>query len=487
MASLSGSPTTNRGALLSSLFVLSRRRRAMFSSSLLQLGLNLTSIHFIGDLHADVGCAKQWVEKTGLVNLTATPYQWLGDPDKDAMVFLGDYVDKGSASSSVLEFVRSLQESFPDNIVTMLGNHDVFLIFDTALSFSDNNPHPLGHPFYEYAYSFMHPEEYLESEWVKDRDDDEELYASIATALQNVYDNGQEGSARLCAPSCTQKDGPSLDIFSTVSPFLENITLRNRTQERLATWREEYAQGLFDSGLLHWMTKQPLISIVGDALVTHGGVSNEVIQYLESVASKNEMTVADTLHSAINEPFWAFFREELGNASKANSIENRLTGGYIFQLIMDLVQDRGYFDQKNGCKDVQNVIDKVNSHVINENDNDETKAPSVKRIVVGHTPHNYAQELCDGKLLASDSSLSRSFRAHGNLYCPLGEDRRLKQKSYSCDTKPFVNCEGSISQITRESANESWPSSMKRMKLEEVKSMQKRSTRETPDDDRSEL
>mmetsp|Transcript_15662 Transcript_15662/g.23728 ORF Transcript_15662/g.23728 Transcript_15662/m.23728 type:complete len:461 (-) Transcript_15662:1-1383(-) len=460
----------------------------MLSSSLLKLGVNLTSIHFIGDLHADVGCAKQWVEQTGLVNLTSTPYKWLGDPDRDAMVFLGDYVDKGSASASVLEFVRSLQESFPDNIVTMLGNHDVFLVLDTALSFSQNNPHPLGFPFYEYAYSFMHPEEYLESEWVKNRDDDEELYASIATALQSVYDEGQEGSVRLCAPSCTQEDDSSRDIFSSVSPFTENISLRNRTQERLTTWRKEYAQGLFDSGILHWMTKQPLIAIVGDALVMHGGVSNEVIAYLESIATRNEMTVVDTLHSAINEPFWAFFQEELEKTSTANSIENRLTGGYALELIMDLVQHRGYFDQKNGCRDVQNVLDKVNGKVVNEN-GAETFVPLLKRIVVGHTPHNYAQELCGGKLLASDSSLSRSFRAHGNLYCPLGEARRLNQKSYSCsNTKPIEKCEGSISQMTRASSNDPWPSSMTRMKLEEVKNMQKRSTAgETIDGGRGEL
>eukprot|EP00553_Chaetoceros_curvisetus_P002230 CAMPEP_0204628904 /NCGR_PEP_ID=MMETSP0717-20131115/16834_1 /ASSEMBLY_ACC=CAM_ASM_000666 /TAXON_ID=230516 /ORGANISM="Chaetoceros curvisetus" /LENGTH=154 /DNA_ID=CAMNT_0051645665 /DNA_START=89 /DNA_END=550 /DNA_ORIENTATION=- len=136
------------------------------ASSLRQLSEDLTSIHFIGDLHADVGCAKKWVEKTRLVNITSTPFQWLGDSEKDAIVFLGDYVDKGSTSADVLKFVKELQETFPNNIVTMLGNHDVFLILDTALSFHPENPHPLGFPFYDYAYSFMHPEEYLESDWV---------------------------------------------------------------------------------------------------------------------------------------------------------------------------------------------------------------------------------------------------------------------------------------------------------------------------------
>jgi Calcineurin-like phosphoesterase. len=84
------------------------------SLSLRKLSQDLTSIHFIGDLHADVSCARQWVEKTNLVNLTTTPFEWLGDPHADALVFLGDYVDKGSTSASVLKFVRELQETFPE-------------------------------------------------------------------------------------------------------------------------------------------------------------------------------------------------------------------------------------------------------------------------------------------------------------------------------------------------------------------------------------
>jgi len=188
--------------------------QCLFASALRQLGTNLTSIHFIGDLHADVGCAKQWVEKTKLVDLTSTPYQWIGDTEHDALVFLGDYVDKGSASAGVLYFVRELQETFPNNVVTILGNHDVFLVLDTSLSFNATNPYPLSAPFYDYAYSFMHPEEYLESEWVQNRDDDEEIYEALSSALQFVYDKGLQGSVHLCAPSCTTSD--QIDLFANI-------------------------------------------------------------------------------------------------------------------------------------------------------------------------------------------------------------------------------------------------------------------------------
>lgn len=425
-----------------------------FVASLRKLSTELTSIHFIGDLHADVECAKQWVEKTNLVNITSSPFEWLGNPDTDALVFLGDYVDKGSASASVLKFVRELQETFPENVVTILGNHDFFLILDTALSFSETNPHPLGHPFYDYAYSFMHPEEYIESEWTPDRDDDEELLGEILSSLSYIYDRGMEGKVHMCAPNCGKDQ---VDLFQTVPPFDQNVTLRERAVERLTDWRKEYAQGLFDSGMLAWMTKQPVVGIVGDAFIVHGGLSTRVMHYLESVALKNSASVVDTVDASTNIPFQNFFEDQLGKADGANQIEARLTGGYVFELLLDSVQHRGYFDQTNGCSDVNYVLNALDA--------------GLNRIVVGHTPHDYALELCGGKLLASDSSLSRSFRAHGNMYCPLRDSLSEYRGSGTCRQTQEEFCEGSISRITRESADDEWPQTMERFKIHELTSL----------------
>lgn len=426
------------------------------NAALRKLNSDLTSITFVGDLHADVGCAKAWVKKTGLVNLTSNPYKWLGDPDEDALVFLGDYVDKGSSSASVLQFVRSLQESFPENVVTILGNHDFFLILDTALSFSKENPHPLGFPFYDYAYSFMHPEEYLESEWVETRSDDEEIYGTLVSALQNAYARRLEGNVHLCAPECNSEE--QVDIFKTIAPFDSDAELAKRARERLGTWRSEYAQGLFDSGLLQWMTSQPLVAVVGDALVVHGGLSKQVVDYMGRLSEHLGTDIADTIQSYINEPFNEFFESGFNNVTGPNSIERRMTGGYITELILDLVQHRGYFDRTNGCRDVIHVIDKVNSDDL-----------QVNRIVVGHTPNSYAREMCGGKLLASDSSLSRSFRAFGNMYCPLSSDRAAQySKDESCGATPEDHCDGSISRMSRASANEAWPSQMDRFLFEEL-------------------
>mmetsp|Transcript_13884 Transcript_13884/g.26148 ORF Transcript_13884/g.26148 Transcript_13884/m.26148 type:complete len:520 (-) Transcript_13884:2241-3800(-) len=447
-----------------------------WSSSLRKLSQDLTSIHFIGDLHADVSCAKQWVEKTNLVNLTSTPYEWIGNPTTDALVFLGDYVDKGSNSASVLKFVRELQETFPNNVVTMLGNHDFFLILDTALSFSETNPHPLGHPFYDYAYSFMHPEEYIESEWTMDREGDEELLGEILLALSYIYDRNMQGSVHLCAPNCTTGQQ---DLFDIVPPFDQNVTLKERAVERLNLWRLEYARGLYESGLLQWMTKQPIVAIVGDALVVHGGVSDRVMDYVQAVARQQQpqqqqqqeqgMNVVDVLHAMTNVVFHRFFQKELEKVSGANQIEARLTGGYVLELIMDMLQHRGYFDRITGCSEVNQVLGKLDS------------SAGLNRVVVGHTPHDYATELCNGKLLASDSSLSRSFRAHGNMYCPLrkslvegfhnksggGGDGRMS----TCSKVHDEQCEGSISRITRASPKEAWPKGMQRFQFHELQSM----------------
>ena len=134
----------------------------------------LTSLVFIGDLHADADCARQAVRSSGLVDLDAAPWAWTGGDDA-AIVFLGDYVDKGSAGRAVLELVRALevraragrlpfspgtvrrgqplrhmaclgtasrtsraappssQAAFPAHVVALLGNHDLFMLLDATL------------------------------------------------------------------------------------------------------------------------------------------------------------------------------------------------------------------------------------------------------------------------------------------------------------------------------------------------------------------
>ncbi len=434
------------------------------ASPLRHLSTNLTSIYFIGDLHGDVNCAKEWVRQTNLVNLTSTPYTWKGSRS-DAMVFLGDYVDKGSTSSSVLTFIRELQTTFSENVVSILGNHDFFQILDASLEYDvdyQNNPHPLGHPQHDYAYAFVHPEEYVESGYSPKREDDEEIMKALYVALEYVYDRHLEGDVRLCtSESCVVRHRDE-DLFTTVHPFKDDPELSKKARERLRTWRVEYMNGLYNDGLLHWLIEQPVVAVVGDTLLAHGGVAQGIMNYVAKTAEKNGISVEEQLYHLVNKPFRSFFQTHMGSTdakNQANTIKARLKEGYTFEIILNIVQHRGYFDPKKGCEEVDMVIGAL-------------QGENIQRICVGHTPRDYAEEFCGGKLLASDSSLSRSFRAYGNLYCPLDEKFVDDAKSYgSCSQNQFVDkCDGSISVLTRETADDEWPTNVKHLTIEQLKS-----------------
>ena len=124
---------------------------------------------------------------------------------------------------------------------------------------------------------------------------------------------------------------------------------------------------------------------------------------------------------------------------------------------MDMVQHRGYFSPGSGCKEVANVLRRLRS-------------TGIGRVVVGHTPHDDAHERCGGQLLATDSSLSRSFRAHGNLYCPLRDSlQAVTGLSMACKAVVKKECEGSISRLVRASPSNPWPTSVDHFKMHELR------------------
>ena len=121
------------------------------------LSPNVTELYFIGDLHGDAVCAREWVSATKLVDVEAL--EWIG-PETGGLVFMGDYVDKGIASRATLEFVRTLTTRFPRNVAAIMGNHDLFLYLDATLDGRETR-RPMGRAVATYAYSFFHPEEYV--------------------------------------------------------------------------------------------------------------------------------------------------------------------------------------------------------------------------------------------------------------------------------------------------------------------------------------
>ncbi|CAD2074688.1 metallophosphoesterase family protein [Phocicoccus pinnipedialis] len=67
----------------------------------------------ISDIHGELNLFNELLEKVNY------------DKDKDQLILLGDYIDRGPYSKQVIERVRSLRE---DGAITLIGNHEVMLL-----------------------------------------------------------------------------------------------------------------------------------------------------------------------------------------------------------------------------------------------------------------------------------------------------------------------------------------------------------------------
>ena len=70
------------------------------------LSPNVTELYFIGDLHGDAVCAREWVSATKLVDVEAL--EWIG-PETGGLVFMGDYVDRGHYSLETVSLLVCLK------------------------------------------------------------------------------------------------------------------------------------------------------------------------------------------------------------------------------------------------------------------------------------------------------------------------------------------------------------------------------------------
>ncbi|MBN2123882.1 MAG: serine/threonine protein phosphatase [Deltaproteobacteria bacterium] len=74
-------------------------------------------IFIVGDIHGCLEMLKRMMDRI----------DW--DPDRDRLIFLGDYVDRGENSSGVLDFILDIARSSP-NVQCLMGNHEsIFLDF----------------------------------------------------------------------------------------------------------------------------------------------------------------------------------------------------------------------------------------------------------------------------------------------------------------------------------------------------------------------
>jgi serine/threonine protein phosphatase 1 len=67
----------------------------------------------IGDIHGCYELLIELVERRIIFN-----------PAEDRLIFLGDYLDRGTGSKEVVEFVTELKQNYPGQIVLLKGNHE---------------------------------------------------------------------------------------------------------------------------------------------------------------------------------------------------------------------------------------------------------------------------------------------------------------------------------------------------------------------------
>jgi len=400
------------------------------SHPLTHIAADVDEVFIVGDLHGDLQCAKEWVRRSGLIDLATHPWNWTGRR-RQALVFLGDYVDKGPYGRQVLEFVRNLTEAFPDQVLAMLGNHDLYMLMDSL--WSDGATQLMGRPVRDFAYAFTHPEEYLN--WVPVYDtrenDTSVVLPALLDALEFVYARRAEQKV-LLGPSPSTSHA---DLFDVAPLFQADPALADGVRSRLLEWQQHLAQGLVSSGLAEWLAARPLVSVVGGALFVHGGVPYELLSKLQQSSEAGEAG-SSGLAAALEAATTGSFRKLWdGRSSEAMAVHGKwgdFTDDPLHShLIDEVVNHRGYH---RSCREVRAVLDALHGEL------------GVEVIVVGHTPGDSVRISCGGRLAAVDSSLSRYFRANGNLYCSsLGE----AAPGMAC-VSVSGTCSGQASRLIRE-------------------------------------
>ena len=399
----------------------------------------------IGDLHGDAGCARHWVARTGLVaNLSAPPEAWVWTDPSSALVFMGDFIDRGPEARDVLIFVRELTTRFSGNVHALLGNHELNLLLDRTRT-------PGGGRYLEYAYAAAHPAQY--PAWVPEgeRDaHDDEVLRLLHEALLIVYTRRLEGRGVLMAP-----EGPR-----SVVQFVQPESARAQVADTLRRWQAAYMRGVGSRSALGAWVHRPLSVFLADTVFVHGGLSEELLgKELPATAARAARPLGSLEALAdLNTRWLNASRAPIGSeglsqrkleAAEALALEQSELVG----LAEEIVEYRGlheayasrYTDRHSaqgaspmqiGCDRVEAVLRRLNA----------------SRLAVGHTPEDDVRIRCGGRLLALDSCLSRSFRAHGNYYCNAAMERAAPA---ICPPRHEA-CEGQIVRLERAAAGAPW-------------------------------
>jgi hypothetical protein len=98
----------------------------------------------VGDLHGDSDSLRKILSHIGYEKFLRNP--------RNKLIFLGDYVDRGSDSIGIIQTVTSLKTKYPDSTVLMRGNHEAPIQFpfpSHSLSFELSKEFPNAKSLYE--------------------------------------------------------------------------------------------------------------------------------------------------------------------------------------------------------------------------------------------------------------------------------------------------------------------------------------------------
>ncbi len=70
----------------------------------------------VGDIHGCLGKLEELLQRI--------PINW----DRDVLIFLGDYIDRGPDSKGVLDLLISLRELYGEHVIFLKGNHEAMLL-----------------------------------------------------------------------------------------------------------------------------------------------------------------------------------------------------------------------------------------------------------------------------------------------------------------------------------------------------------------------
>jgi len=387
----------------------------------------------IGDLHGDAGCAAHWVRRT----------EWRWAEPASQLIFMGDYIDRGPDAHAVLALVRALLLRFPDHVHALLGNHELNLLIDRA--------RPPGGRYLEYAYAAAHPAQY--AAWLDVPDDDAEqaeVLRLLHDALLHVYQK------RLYDPASgvlMLSEGKR-----SIVQFVQPPSERARVAETLRRWQAAYMRGVASRTPLGRFLHRPLSAFLADTLFVHGGLAEHLLDTslpateargarpLDSLAALEELNARWLNASAVG-------RRSASEEALAQAEAEALAASPLMSIATEVVEYRGLHDAyaaryrddslRRGTSATQVACSRVTAVL---------KRLKASRIAVGHTPDDTVRVRCGGRLLALDSTLSRSFRAHGNFYCDAAAERADPR---ICPPRRDA-CEGQIVRLERGGPEEAW-------------------------------